>query len=90
MASKVKVVRNAFKAYDIRGRVPDELNEETAYRIGRVFVDMYGAQEIVVGRDIRLSSEDLAESLMRGMNDAGADVIDIDNICTGIVHPPHE
>lgn len=77
MAAKVKVLRNAFKAYDIRGRVPDELNEETAYRIGRVFVDMYGAQEIVVGRDIRLSSEDLAESLMRGMNDAGADVIDI-------------
>lgn len=72
-----EIKRNAFKAYDIRGRVPDELNEEMAYRIGRVFVDMYGARRVAVGRDIRLSSPSLAAALTRGINEAGADVVDI-------------
>lgn len=71
------VKRNAFKAYDIRGRVPDELNEEMAYRIGRTFVDLFAANTVVVGRDIRLSSDALANALANGINDAGADVIDI-------------
>lgn len=77
MTGVAQLSRRAFKAYDIRGRVPDELNEELAYRIGRVFVDMCGARQVVVGRDIRLSSEALAEALTRGITEAGADVIDI-------------
>lgn len=77
MAGNSLITGAAFKAYDIRGRVPDELNEEIAYRIGRVFVDMYGARQVVVGRDIRLSSEALTEALSKGITDAGADVIDI-------------
>ena len=66
-----------FKAYDIRGRLPDELNEDIAYRIGNATVQFLGADNIVVGRDIRLSSESLADAVCRGIADAGADVIDI-------------
>jgi phosphomannomutase len=77
MTEKAELKRNAFKAYDIRGRVPDELNEEMAYRIGRTFVDMFTARQVVVGRDIRLSSEALAAALARGITDAGANVVDI-------------
>ncbi len=66
-----------FKAYDIRGRIPDELNDEIAYRIGRAYADFLKPQRVVVGRDIRLSSADLAGALMRGLTDGGADVLDI-------------
>lgn len=67
----------AFKAYDIRGRVPDELNEEIAYRIGRALVTELGAKAIVVGRDMRLESPMLAQALIRGITEGGANVIDI-------------
>lgn len=67
----------AFKAYDIRGRVPDELNEEIAYRIGHALVTELGAKSIVVGRDMRLESPMLAQALIRGITEGGADVIDI-------------
>lgn len=67
----------AFKAYDIRGRVPDELNEDIAYRIGRALVTELGAKSVVVGRDMRLESPMLAQALIRGITEGGADVIDI-------------
>lgn len=66
-----------FKAYDVRGKVPEQLNEDVAYRIGRAFVDVMGAKSVVVGYDIRLSSENLKEALVRGLREQGADVIDI-------------
>ena len=66
-----------FKAYDIRGRVPDQLNEEIANDIGRAFVSAIGAKSVVVGRDIRLSSVTLCQALSDGLRAAGADVIDI-------------
>lgn len=66
-----------FKAYDIRGRVPDELNEEVAYRVGRATVDYLAARSMVVGHDIRLTSPSLTDALVRGMTEAGADVIHI-------------
>ena len=69
--------RAAFKAYDIRGRVPEELHEELVYRIGRSFVQQLGAQKVVVGRDIRLSSASLAQALIKGLTDGGCDVLDI-------------
>ncbi|MDF2927820.1 MAG: algC 2 [Anaerospora sp.] len=69
--------RTAFKAYDIRGKVPDELNEELAYRIGRAYVELLGAKTVVIGRDIRLSSVALAAALTRGITDAGCNVVDI-------------
>ena len=66
-----------FKAYDIRGRIPDELNEDIAYRIGRAYADFLKPKQVIVGRDIRLSSEDMAGALMRGLTEGGADVLDI-------------
>ena len=66
-----------FKAYDIRGRVPDELNDDVAYRVGRAFVEFLQAKKVVVGHDIRLTSESLTSALVQGLTDAGADVIHI-------------
>jgi phosphomannomutase/phosphoglucomutase len=66
-----------FKAYDVRGRVPDELNEDVAYRIGRATADVLGGGPVVLGRDIRLSSKALQDALASGLNDSGRDVIDI-------------
>jgi phosphomannomutase/phosphoglucomutase len=66
-----------FKAYDIRGRVPDELNEDVAYAIGRAFAQTLQTAEVVVGRDVRLDSPALAAAVARGLNDGGAAVIDI-------------
>jgi phosphomannomutase/phosphoglucomutase len=66
-----------FKAYDIRGRVPDELNEEIAYRIGRAYAEILKPRDVVVGQDVRLDSPTLAAALTRGINDAGTAVIDI-------------
>ncbi|OQR28761.1 phosphomannomutase [Pseudomonas sp. Bc-h] len=66
-----------FKAYDIRGQVPNDLDADIAYRIGRSMVVELGAKNIVVGRDMRLESPALAQALMQGIQEAGADVIDI-------------
>jgi phosphomannomutase len=66
-----------FKAYDIRGRLGDELTEEIAYRIGRAFAEVMGAKRAVLGRDVRPSSETLAGEVARGLVDAGAEVLDL-------------
>ncbi|QWT22615.1 phosphomannomutase CpsG [Bacillus sp. NP157] len=66
-----------FKAYDIRGRVPDELNEDIAYRLGRAFARTVGEGPVVVGHDIRRDSPAFAEAIIRGLNDEGRDAIDI-------------
>ena len=66
-----------FKAYDVRGRVPEELNPDSVYRIGRAYADWLRPRRVAVGRDIRLSSKELAAALIRGLNDAGVDVVDI-------------
>ena len=68
---------NAFKAYDIRGRVPDELNESLAARIGMAMSDLLQPGPVVLGRDVRLSSPALQAALSGGFRDAGRDVIDI-------------
>lgn len=64
----------SFKAYDVRGRVPEELNEELAYRIGRAYAAFLSPSRVVVGRDVRVSSLPLAEALASGLNDSGAEV----------------
>ncbi|HAD09205.1 MAG TPA: phosphomannomutase [Porticoccaceae bacterium] len=65
---------SCFKAYDVRGRVPDQLNEEIAYRIGRAFAQFLGAKTIVVGHDIRLTSPAICDATVNGILDAGCDV----------------
>ena len=67
----------AFKAYDIRGRVPDELNESLAERIGFATSSQLGPGPVVLGRDVRLSSPQLQAALSRGFRASGRDVIDI-------------
>lgn len=71
-----------FKAYDIRGRVPDELNPELARKIGQSFAAVYDLKKVVVGRDIRLSSESLAAALTSGLRDMGCEVLDLGLIGT--------
>ncbi|WP_373082905.1 phosphomannomutase [Zhongshania sp.] len=66
-----------FKAYDVRGRIPDQLNEDIAYRIGRAFAEVIKPKKVVVGHDIRLSSESIKGALSDGLRDAGVDVYDI-------------
>ncbi len=66
-----------FKAYDIRGRLPDQLNEEVAWRIGRAYAEFLQPKTVVVGRDIRLSSEALTQALANGLCEGGVDVLDI-------------
>lgn len=66
-----------FKAYDVRGRIPDELNAELAYRIGRAYAQFLQPKEVVVGYDIRLTSQTLAQALKQGLKAQGVNVIDI-------------
>ncbi len=68
---------SSFKAYDIRGKVPGELNTELAYKIGRTFAKYLDAKSVVIGRDVRKSSPELSEALSKGLNNAGCDVIDL-------------
>ncbi len=68
---------SSFKAYDIRGKVPGELNAELAYKISRAFAKYLNAKSVVIGRDIRKSSPEIFTALSKGLNDAGCDVIDL-------------
>ena len=66
-----------FKAYDIRGKLGTELNEEIAYKVGRAYGQIYQPKTVVIGCDVRLTSEDLKQATIRGLNDAGVDVLDL-------------
>ena len=66
-----------FKAYDIRGKLGAELNEEIAYKIGRAYGQIHQPKTVVIGCDIRLSSEGLKQATIRGLNDAGVNVLDL-------------
>ena len=66
-----------FKAYDIRGQLGEELNEDIAYRIGRAYAQFLDAKQVVIGGDIRLSTEPLKQALSRGLMDSGVDVLDM-------------
>ncbi len=68
---------NCFKAYDIRGELGEELNEDIAYRIGRAYGEFLKPKQIVVGGDVRLTSASLKLALANGLMDAGTDVLDI-------------
>ena len=75
-----------FKAYDIRGQLGTELNEEIAYRIGRAFAEFLQPKKVVLGGDVRLTSEELKQALANGIRDTGADVIDIGVVGTEEVY----
>ncbi len=71
-----------FKAYDIRGVYPSDLNEQVAYQVGRAFVTLLGARQVIVGRDMRLSGPSVFAAVARGITDQGADVLDIGMVGT--------
>jgi phosphomannomutase len=75
-----------FKAYDVRGIYPDELDEAGAYAIGRAYVDEFEPRRIAVGRDMRLSSPAMADAVMRGAADSGAEVLDIGMVGTEMLY----
>lgn len=75
-----------FKAYDIRGTYPDQLDQEVAHRIGRAFVDFTGARRIILGRDARASSEPLSTAVATGIVSQGADVVDIGLASTDMLY----
>jgi phosphomannomutase len=68
---------SCFKAYDVRGRIPDQLNEDIACRIGAAYAEVIQPRRVVVGHDIRLTSESIKAALSDGLRDAGVDVYDI-------------
>ncbi|HCA47771.1 MAG TPA: phosphomannomutase [Armatimonadetes bacterium] len=77
----------AFGAYDVRGRIPDELNAEIVYDIGRAYANLVEPPgPVAVGHDVRPSSEELSEALIRGLNDAGADAVDLGLVGTEVVY----
>jgi len=75
-----------FKAYDIRGVVPSELNTELAYNIARGYKKFTGCKSVVIGHDVRKSSPELSQALTNGFLDSGVDVIDIGMCGTEMVY----
>jgi phosphomannomutase len=75
-----------FKAYDVRGLYPTELDEEGARAVGRAFVEQFGPSQIAVGRDMRLSSPTMAQAVIDGASAAGADVLDVGLVGTEMVY----
>ncbi len=68
---------SCFKAYDVRGKVPSQLNEDVVYRIGRAYAEFFNPRQVAVGRDVRLSSDLLFEALCNGLMDSGVEVLDL-------------
>ncbi|MBR6712551.1 MAG: phosphomannomutase [Selenomonadaceae bacterium] len=77
---------SGFGAYDIRGVYPESINQELAYRIGRVFPEILGTKKVAVGHDIRLSGSTLFDALARGLTEAGCDVYDIGQCGTEMIY----
>src|SRR5262245_34563127 len=75
-----------FKAYDIRGIVPDELDESVARLVGNAFVGFTGSDRVLVGRDMRPTSEPLAAAFIEGATLSGADVVDLGLASTDLVY----
>jgi phosphomannomutase len=77
---------DCFKAYDIRGQIPNQLNPDVAYRIGNATAEFLGAEKMVLGRDIRMSSSEISAAVARGIRDAGVEVMDIQLSGTEMVY----
>lgn len=84
--SNSEIDLSIFKAYDIRGIYPGQLNEDTAYAIGGAFVSFVKPKEVMIGRDNRISSLPLFLALTQGIVEKGVDVIDVGKICTDMLY----
>ena len=83
---RMKISNKGFGAYDIRGIYPEDVNEELAYRIGRAFPGLFDAKKVAVGHDIRLSGPSLRDALVKGLTEAGCDVMDIGQCGTEMIY----
>lgn len=81
----MKIDQAIFRAYDIRGTYPDQINEEIAYRIGRAYVRLTGSKQIIIGRDLRQASADMMNELVSGLIDEGAHVISAGEIANDML-----
>ena len=81
----MKINPTIFRAYDVRGKYPGQINEDAAYLIGRAFATIHGGT-VVVGGDSRISTPALKESIIRGLVDSGADVVDIGMVPTPAIY----
>ena len=77
---------SGFGAYDIRGIYPESVNQELAYRVGRIFPKLFDAKKVAIGHDIRLTGPTLADALTRGLTEAGCDVYDIGQCGTEMIY----
>jgi phosphomannomutase len=77
---------SVFKAYDVRGLYPSELDEEGAYAIGRSYVEVFEPRRVAVGRDMRVSSPSMARATIEGAADGGADVLDLGMVGTEMLY----
>ena len=77
---------SGFGSYDIRGIYPDSVNQELAYRVGRVFPELFSAKKVAIGHDIRLSGPTISDALARGLTEAGCDVFDIGQCGTEMIY----
>jgi|SRR5947209_14707515 len=77
---------SVFKAYDVRGIVPDELDADGAYRLGRAYVAAFEPATMAIGHDMRLTSPELAEAAARGAAEQGADVVKLGEIGTEMLY----
>src|SRR5207253_3379013 len=84
--SSVVLAPTVFKAYDVRGIYPDELDEEGAYAIGRAYVEQFEPRKIAVGWDMRVSSEAMAAAAVRGAAEAGVDVLELGLVGTEMLY----
>src|SRR5690606_12468672 len=73
----MSITINSFKAYDIRGRIPDDLNPDIAYRIANATVEFLHANTMVVGRDVVVANGEFAYAVAAGIREAAADLLDI-------------
>ncbi|MEK7814046.1 MAG: phosphomannomutase/phosphoglucomutase [Candidatus Desantisbacteria bacterium] len=82
----MEINSSIFKAYDIRGIYPEQLNEDVICQIGKAFVEFVKPKNVVIGRDIRLSAGSLFEALSQGIMDMGVDVVDLGEVSTDMVY----
>ena len=82
----MRLTGKGFSPFDIRGIYPDDVNEEVAYRVGRSLVKLFHVERAAIGRDVRLSSPELLKYAIKGMQDAGADVMDIGMCGTEMIY----
>ncbi|MEY4731726.1 MAG: phosphomannomutase/phosphoglucomutase, partial [Candidatus Parcubacteria bacterium] len=80
------IADSIFKAYDIRGVYPDELDEDVVYRIAQAYAKLIAPKTVVLGRDVRLSGPSLWDAAMRGLTDHGVDVLDIGVVTTDMMY----